>query len=277
MRRRLGFKICAYVLCFSFTLLSTGYSKLAFAASEKTFPIGEMISAGDVKFEARQNVWKGVENTHFPVFADVRIKTESGGTIIALSNNSRLEVDQKSIVSIDQKYQVHLWQGNVVVRIPASGETAIKIGKLVVTRAQVRQASTGGLAVAPRNEESIGSVSLQANGAVTVRSIRGQFVILNEERALVADVQSPQSLTIPSLTAQGNKALVVAQAPGEGTETTAIGSGGTAAAGTAAGGAAAVAGGGGQMAVLWGMLGMVGAAGLGVGVYQAEKSHGACD
>jgi len=239
-----------------------------------------MISAGDVKFEARQNVWKGVEKGHFPIFPDIRIKTESGGTMIALSNHTRLEVDQKSVFSIDQKYQVNLYQGNIVFRIPASGETAIKIGKLVVTRAQVRQAYKGGSVLAPKNEESIGSVALLANGAVTVKSMQGQFAILTEDRALVTDVQSPQSVTIPSVTAQGNKPFVVAQAPGEVTETAAI-EAGTATAGTAAGGAAAAGSGTflglSQSSWLWASLATVAAAGAGVGGYQASRSHGACD
>ncbi len=80
-------------------------------AKERNIPIGEMVSKGEVRFEARENSWKNVEPFHFPVFRGVKIKTEKGLSVIALENMSQIEMGQQSMISFNQDDQLSLFHG----------------------------------------------------------------------------------------------------------------------------------------------------------------------
>ena len=55
------FKLLTYVLFIPlFSSMGGGASALA-GGREINFPIGEMVSRGEVKFEAREKVWKDVD------------------------------------------------------------------------------------------------------------------------------------------------------------------------------------------------------------------------
>ncbi|MFB0507329.1 MAG: hypothetical protein ACETWT_11405, partial [Thermodesulfobacteriota bacterium] len=113
MANRIAYKTFIYFLCFSFLVLTGGFPGMAAEATESGLPIGEMTSNGEVKFEARENVWKDVEPMHFPVFQGVRIKTERGLALIVLAKGVQIEVGQNSLFSFQQDDQFHLLQGRM--------------------------------------------------------------------------------------------------------------------------------------------------------------------
>jgi hypothetical protein len=108
MRRRVAYKIFVYFLCLSFFLLTGGFPRMAAQAKGRSISIGEMVSSGEVKFEARKNAWKKVEPALFPVFQGVKIKTEKGEALIVLANNIRVQVGQDSLFSFQEANQLHL-------------------------------------------------------------------------------------------------------------------------------------------------------------------------
>jgi hypothetical protein len=182
-------------------------------AKERGIPIGEMISKGEVNFEARENVWKKVESSHFPVFRGVKIKTEKGVAAIALGNNSHVEVGQNSLLSFDQNDRLHLFQGQINFRISSTAELNFKTGKLTVAKSHSLQASKGPGVVSPKNnEETIGSISIHSNGSVTIKSIQGELFILDEDRTVLAKLPSQDSVTIPSAMVKSPSKTMVAQA-----------------------------------------------------------------
>jgi hypothetical protein len=212
MKKGMVFKAFVYFLSISFLLLTNGFPRIAAEAAERGFPIGEMVSKGEVNFEARENVWKKVESSHFPVFQGVKIKTEKGVAGIALGNNSQIEVGQGSLFSFDQNDRLHLRQGGINFRISPDAELNFKIGNLLVTKSRSLQASKGPIVASPKNEETIGTISIHSNGAATVKSIRGQLFILDQDRAVLASLSSKDSVTIPSATVKSPSKALVAQA-----------------------------------------------------------------
>ena len=52
------FKAGTYFLCFTLFLFLNGFSIPLARAKEKIPPVGEMVSRGEIKFEAREKVWK---------------------------------------------------------------------------------------------------------------------------------------------------------------------------------------------------------------------------
>ncbi len=97
MRKRgFLFKTLTYFLFIPlFFSLGGGASALA-GGKEINFPIGEMVSRGEVKFEAREKVWKNVEPASFPVFAGLKVKTERGMATIFLGAYHQVEMGQNS-------------------------------------------------------------------------------------------------------------------------------------------------------------------------------------
>jgi hypothetical protein len=212
MKKGKIFKIFIYFLSISFLLLTNGFQSIVAEAKERGIPIGEMISKGEVNFEARENVWKKVESFHFPVFQGVKIKTEKGVAAIALGNNSHVEVGQNSLLSFDQNDRLHLFQGQINFRISSTAELNFKIGKLTVTKSQSLQASKSPGVASPKNEETIGSISIHSNGSVTIKSIQGELFILDEDRTVLAKLPSQDSVTIPSAMVKSPSKTMVAQA-----------------------------------------------------------------
>ena len=199
-----------YLLCFSFLLLTSGFPRMAAEATESGLPIGEMISNGEVKFEARENVWKKVEPLHFPVFQGVKIKTEKGLVLIVLSSGSQIEAGQNSLFSFQHDDQFHLLKGEVFFRIPSGAEMSFRVANLSIEKFLPLEAAKSPL-VSPRSEETVGSIALHPNGAVTVKSIRGPVSIQNQDRVVLAALSPKESVTIPSVTASGEQRQMVAQ------------------------------------------------------------------
>jgi hypothetical protein len=212
MKKGIVFKTFIYFLSISLLLLVNGFHSIVAEAKERVIPIGEMISKGEVNFEVRENVWKKVDSSHFPLFQGVKIKTEKGVAAIALGNNSHVEVGQNSLLSFDQNDRLHLFQGQINFRISPTAELNFKIGKLTVTKSHSLQASKGSRVASPKNEETIGSISIHSNGAVTIKSIQGPLFILDQERTVLATISSQDSVTIPSPTVKDPSKAMVAQA-----------------------------------------------------------------
>jgi hypothetical protein len=198
-----------YFLCFSFLLLVSGFPRAIAEAKGRGFPIGEMISSGEVKFEARENAWKRVEPSHFPIFQGVRIKTENGHALIVLTNEGQVEVGQNSLFSFQADKQFHLFQGRVSFRIPSRTNLVFRVGNLSIMR-PLPMESANSRVITPRSPETVGSVSLHSNGAVTVKSIRGPLSVQNQESVVLAALSASESVTIPSSAAFGNQGQMVA-------------------------------------------------------------------
>jgi len=191
--------------------MMNGFSRTIAEAREKTLPIGEMISKGEVKFEARQNVWKSVESSHFPIFQGTKIKTEKGIAFITLSNNSQIEISPHSLFSFDRDGQFVLSQGSINFRIPSASELNFKVGNLSILKSRVLQATKDPSAVPSSSEETIGSISIHSDGSVTVKCIQGKLTIMDQGRVVLAALSSKDSVTIPSTTVGVKPPVMVAQ------------------------------------------------------------------
>lgn len=200
------------IVCFTFFLTVSGFPGVVTQAKDAKFPIGEMISKGGVRFEAREKVWKNIDSSHFPVFEKGKIKTEQGTGMVTLGNNCNLEIAQNSVISFEQVDRVYLTQGRVNFRIPSSKEMTIKVGSLAVTKPRVQQASKGTAIIPARNEDTVGSITLHSNGSVTVKNLQGSLSIVDQDRVVVAALSSKESITIPATMASGKTNKMVAQA-----------------------------------------------------------------
>jgi hypothetical protein len=204
-------KALVYFLSLSFLLMMNGFPRTAVEAKEKLLPIGEMVSRGEVKFEARENVWKKVESSHFPIFQGTKIKTDKGIAVVTLSNNVQIEVNSNSLFSLDQSDRFILSQGSIEFRIPAASEINFKVGNLSILKSRVLQATKDSPLALPGSEETIGSISIHPDGSVTVKSIKGKLTVMNQEGAVLASLSSKDTVTIPPIPAGGKPKVMVAQ------------------------------------------------------------------
>jgi hypothetical protein len=211
MKRKLRYRLFIYFISLSFLIMMNSFPEMTAGAKEKVLPIGEIVSKGEVKFEARQNVWKGVESSHFPIFQGTRIKTEKGIAFVTLSNNSQIEVSPHSLFSFEQNDRFVLSQGSIEFRIPSASEINFKVGNLSISKPRVLQAAKDSSATPSNSEETIGSLSIHENGAVTVKSVKGKLTIVNQDRVVLVTVSSKDSVTIPSTTIGGKPPVMVAQ------------------------------------------------------------------
>jgi hypothetical protein len=214
MKKKIGFRVWTYFVCVSFLLMMNGFPKILAEAKEGSIPIGEMISKGGVKFEARENVWKEVESSHFPIFQGQRIKTEKGAAIITHSNNSQIEVGSNSLFSFDQNDRFVLSQGNIEFRLPSSSEMDFRIGNLSILRSRSLQATKNSSVTSAKDEEAMGSISIHPNGSATIKSIQGKLSVLDQDHVVLASLSSEESITIPSVTMGEHPGVMVAQASG---------------------------------------------------------------
>jgi len=214
MKERFAGKILIYFLCISFLLLTNGSHTMVAKAKEKNRPMGQMISRGDVKFESRENVWKNVESSHFPIFEGVKIKIERGASIITLENNSQLEVGQNSFLSFDRNDQLRLIEGTIGFRLPPTAELSFKVKGITVIKDRSFQASQNPSPVSLNSEDTVGSISVHPNGSITVKSIRGSLSIVSQERVVLAALSSKDTVTIPSVAVKGPSKVMVARAGG---------------------------------------------------------------
>jgi hypothetical protein len=210
MRKGVLYKCFVYLLCFAFLSLTGGFPRMASEAKERNLPAGEMICNGEVKFEARENVWKRVEPSHFPIFHDVKFKTEKGQALLALTNGTQVETGQNSLFSLQHDDQFQLFQGRISFRIPSGAHMGFRVGNLFVQKAPSLHAAKTPL-VSRGDQETVGSITLHSNGALTLTSIRGSLSIQNQDRGVVAALSSRESMTIPSATVSGEQGVMVAQ------------------------------------------------------------------
>jgi hypothetical protein len=194
-------KIFTYFLCVALFDLMGGFSTVLAGSRGKNLPIGEMVSMGEVKFEAREKVWKDVEPSHFPVFQGVKIKTGKGTAVISLPNHHQVEVAQNSILSFE-KDRLYLFQGRVDFRISPRADLSLKVGNLTVIKTLSLQAAQSPGLFSPKGEEAIGSLSIHLNGSVTVKSTQGQLAVMNQDRKVMAALSGKDTLTLPSLLVQ---------------------------------------------------------------------------
>ncbi|MFB3887527.1 MAG: hypothetical protein ACE144_20095 [Thermodesulfobacteriota bacterium] len=211
MEKRFGFKLFIYFLSGSFLLMMSGFPAIVAQAKEGLLPIGEMVSKGEVKFEARENVWKDVESSHFSIFQGTRIKTDKGLAYVTLSDDSQIEVGSKSLFFLDEDSRFVLSQGSIQFRIPSGSETSFRVGNLSVVKSRTLQAGKGLSSALPAEEETVGTITVNANGSATVRSLRGKVTLMNKERVVLAALSSKDTITIPSTTVGGKPPVMVAQ------------------------------------------------------------------
>jgi hypothetical protein len=211
MKTKFWAKVFTYFVCLSFLLMMGGFPGMIAVAKEKSLPVGEMVSRGEVKFEARENVWKMVESSYFPIFQGTRMKTEKGMAVVTLSNNGQIEIGSSSLFSFSQNDQFILFQGSIEFRIPSSSEINFKVGNLSIIKSRSLQAQKGASVSSPMDEEIIGSISIHSNGSVTVKSIRGKLSVLNQNHVVLAALSSQETVTIPSVTVGGKPGVMVAQ------------------------------------------------------------------
>jgi hypothetical protein len=211
IRRFVSNKI-TFLVCFTFFLAVSGFSGERIHAKDARFPIGEMISKGGVKFEAKEKVWKDIDFSHFPIFEKGKIRTEQGTGIVTLTSNCHIEIAPNSVISFEQLDRLLLAQGRVNFRVPSSREMTIKVGSITVTKPRIQQASKGTEIIPNRNEETIGSITVHANGSVTIRNLKGSLFILDQDRVVIAALSSKESITIPSVMATGRSNKMVVQA-----------------------------------------------------------------
>lgn len=210
MRKGLIYRSFVYFLCFSFVLLTTGLPKITAEAKETSLPMGEMISSGHVTFEAQENVWKQVDPAHFPIFQGVRIKTEKGVALAVLPNNNQIEVGHDSLFFFQSDEQFRLVHGGVSFRVPSGTEMSFKVDNLSIGKTPLLHAANDPL-ISPPGGEVVGSITRHANGAVTVKSIRGPLAIQDQDRVVLAALSSGESLTLPSAIVSGTQRQMVAQ------------------------------------------------------------------
>ena len=180
-------------------------------AREVDRPIGEMFSRGEVKFESRENVWKDVEPSHFPIFSGVKIKTEKGDSAVTLADDSQIEVESNSLLSFDRKDQIHLIQGTINFRFPSTAEVSVNVGNLTVMKYRSLHASNNPSAVG-ENGDTIGSISVHPNGSLTLKSLQGPLSVVNQDHVVLASLSPKDTVTIPSVTANNPSKVMVALA-----------------------------------------------------------------
>ena len=200
-------------LCFCFVLVASTVLVLAAGGGkENNTPIGEMISNGDVSFEAKGKRWARPESIHYPVFKGMKVKTGKGTAVITLTSNSQIEVAQNSELSLTQEDQISISQGTVNFRIPLTAQTKVIIGDLSVMRSLHLQASKSDAPIFQKMEETIGTVYIRPNGSLVIKSERGSISVVDKNRNVLASLPSHDSVTFPSAKVFGQGKVMVAQA-----------------------------------------------------------------
>jgi hypothetical protein len=212
LKRGILYKAFIYFLCFSFLLLMNGFARMGLEAKEVERPLGEMMSRGEVKFEARENVWKKAESSHFPLFKGTRVKTESGQALLRFPDNGRVEVSPRSLFSIDQQGRLVLTEGSIRFSLPVTSEVSIRIGNLSIHPSRTLQAAKGMPVPVSVDSTIAGTLSIHSNGSVTVKAHEGKLHVLGPDQVLLAAIPKNESVTFPSLTVSGPQRVMVAQA-----------------------------------------------------------------
>lgn len=193
--KKFYFKFLVVVLCFIHFFIWGGILPTLSWAKDKNPPIGEIIVRGEVQYEIKENNWKNIEFSYFPLFPGMKIKTKKGLANIFLRDHSNVELNKDTSILITDINNLRLLQGRIDFRIPAQANLKLHLGNLVVQKAIFRQA-------AQRNylagEEVLGTLTLHAHGAVTINNIKGNISILDQNQRVLAALSQKDSLTIPS-------------------------------------------------------------------------------
>jgi len=172
---------------------------------EMGFPIGMVISQGNVKMEVKDKVWRTVESPYAPVLKGKKIRIEMGTARISLSNNSLMEVGQNSLLSFEHEGQLNLFEGGIHFQIPSTAQMSFRIGALSVTKSHPLNAQKGLTTALAREEETRGSLFLQPDGSLRVRSIQGALSILDHENRVLTITPSGEPITISSKILSGKE------------------------------------------------------------------------
>ena len=216
MKTKVPTKVMSCLLSLAFFLMTGGYPCMSAAATmEINPPIGQMISRGVVKFEARENVWKSVESSLFPIFRGSKMRTEKGTAAITLSDNSQIEIGPNSLFSFDQKGRFILSQGQIEFRFPPGAEVDLEAGGLFIVKCRTLHATTAYSSAPDKNEEIAGSISIHSNGAVSLKSANGRISLLNKDRVVLTTLSPKETVTVPSVKAGGKEKTLVAQVGGD--------------------------------------------------------------
>ncbi len=198
--------------CLTFLFLGSKVFGEVLRPVERPLPIGEMVSRGDVRFEARSNIWKSVEGSHFPIFRGLRIRTDKGVAVIHLTNGTQIEVRPNSLISFDQDDLLLLSQGGVDFRIPPPSQMRFKVGMLSILKSRQLQAAKGPGVFSMKEEESVGAIVFNPKTGVTVNSLQGALSVLDQDRVVLATVSANDGVRIPLATVSGKQRVMLAQA-----------------------------------------------------------------
>jgi hypothetical protein len=196
MGHRFSFKVFSYFLCVSFLLQVGGVSGILAEEKGRNFPIGEMVSRGEVKYEAREKIWQKVEPSFFPIFQGSKIKTEKGSAIISLKSDIQIEMGANTVLLFDRRDQIQLFQGHLNFRINTPEGISIRVGKITVATSPSRSASAG-MVVSKKDIAAIGTVRVHSNNSVTIQSTEGQLLVLNPQGVTLATLSPKESLSLP--------------------------------------------------------------------------------
>lgn len=202
-------KTFVHFLSISLFLLTSGFHQWVAEAKETDLFIGGMVSRGEVKFEERENVWQNVEPSYFPILKGTRIRTEKGFALITLTNKTRIQIDQNTLLSCGESDRLFLTKGHINFWIPPTVDLDLKVGSLSMTPSRTHHAAKAVTSAPSQGGETIGSISIHANGQVTVKSIQGNLAILNKDHQVLAALSSKDSITIPSIRSDAIKVAQV--------------------------------------------------------------------
>ena len=164
---------------------------------EIDFPIGTVISQGNVKMEVKDKVWRTLESPYSPILKGKKIKIENGTARISLSNNSLIEVSPNSLLSFEHEGQLNLLEGGIHFKIPAMAQMNFKIGALSMTKPHPLTTQKGLTTALIREEETEGFLFFHPDGSLRVRSVQGSLLILDHENRVLTTASSNKPITIP--------------------------------------------------------------------------------
>ena len=208
--RRSSVMIVFCVSLLMFLSMSGAPGTLA-AGMGKGFPIGEMVSQGDVSVEIKENRWKRIESFQFPVFYGMKIRTGKGKAIIALTNGSQIEMNPHTALSFGQEDRLSVLQGGLVFRIPPKVQMKFMVKDVSVLSSRPLQAYKNPTGMPTRLEDTVGSLALNPNGSMTVRSSQGSLSVLDHHRNVLATLSSEDMVRIPPEKVLGKQKVMVAQ------------------------------------------------------------------
>ena len=198
MRRGFITRFLTYFICVSFFLQMGGFSEILAEEKVKNFPVGGMVSRGEVKFEAKEKIWKKVEPSYFPVFQGSKIKTENGAAIISLVNDNQIQMGPNTVLFFDGGNEIRLLQGHINFRIGSQEGISIKVGKVTVANSPYSHVASTTLSVSKKKAADIGTIFVHSNDSVTIQSDQGELFVFNQQRVALATISSKESLRIPS-------------------------------------------------------------------------------